>query len=111
VAEAVRYYADQHVPRPVVEGLRRRGIDILTAQEAGRCALPDPDQLTFATSEGRVLVTFDSDFLALHQAGASHVGIAWCPATKYSIGELIQMLVLLHAVVSSDEMRNHVEHL
>ena len=111
MAEVVRYYADQHVPRPVIEGLRRRGIDVLTAQEAGRCALPDPDQLAFAASENRVLVTFDSDFLALHQAGTAHAGIAWCPATKYSIGELIQMLVLLHGVLSADDMRNHVEHL
>jgi len=111
VAEVVRYYADQHVPRPVVEGLRRRGIDVLTAQEAGRCALPDPDQLAFAAAENRVLVTFDPDFLALHQAGTTHAGIAWCPATKYSIGELIQMLVLLHGVLSADDMRNHVEHL
>ena len=48
-------------------GLRRRGIDVLTAQDAGRCGTPDPDQLTFAAAEGRVLVTFDTDFLALHQ--------------------------------------------
>lgn len=111
MAEAVRYYTDQHVPRPVVDGLRRRGIDVLTAQEAGRCGLRDPDQLAFAASENRVLVSFDPDFLALHQAGTAHDGIAWCPAIKYSIGELIQMLVLLHAVIPPDEMRNHVEHL
>ena len=65
MAEVVSYYADQHVPRPVVEGLLRRGIDILTAQEANRCSLPDPDQLAYASSESRVLVTFDVDFLAV----------------------------------------------
>lgn len=111
MAEVIRYYADQHIPRQVIEGLRRRGIDVLTAREAGRCGLPDPDQLAFSLTEGRVLATFDPNFLALHQSGTSHAGIAWCPATKYSIGELIQMLVLLHAVVSPDEMQNHVEYL
>ena len=111
MAEAIRYFADQHLPRPVVDGLRRRGIDVLTAQEAGRCGVPDPDQLAFATAQGRVLVTFDPDFLALHQAGTPHAGIAWCPATKYSIGELIQTLVLVHAALTADEMHNHVEHL
>jgi hypothetical protein len=30
---------------------------------------------------------------------------------KYTIGELVQMLVLLHAVSSSEEMQNRVEHL
>ena len=111
MAEAIRYFADQHVPRPVTDGLSRRGIDVLTAYDAGRCSLPDPDQLAFAAAEGRVLVTFDPDFLALHQAGTPHAGVAWCPATKYGIGELLQLLVLLHAVVSADEMRDHVEYL
>ena len=77
-------------PGPVVEGLRRRGIDIVTAQELGRCGVSDPDQLSFAAGELRVLVSFDTDFLALHQAGNPHAGIAWCPALKYSIGELLQ---------------------
>ncbi len=111
MADVIRYYADQHFPQPVVEGLRRRGIDVLTAQDASRCGHSDSDQLAFATANDRVILSFDTDFLALHHAGTAHAGIAWCPATKYSIGELIQMLVLLHAVVSFDEMREHVEHL
>ncbi len=49
---------DQHFPGPVSRALARRGVDVLTAQEADRCGLPDTDQLTFATANGRVLVTF-----------------------------------------------------
>jgi predicted nuclease of predicted toxin-antitoxin system len=111
VAEPLRFYADQHFPGPVVRGLRRRGLDIVTAQEAGRCGLPDAEQLALATVEERVVVTFDTDFLALHNAGTQHAGIAWCPATKYSIGQLIQMLVLLHGVSDRDDMRNRLEYL
>ncbi|MCI0462584.1 MAG: DUF5615 family PIN-like protein [Gemmataceae bacterium] len=111
MADPVRYYCDQHYPSSVTQGLRQRGIDVLTAQEAGRCGLSDTDQLAFATAEERVMATFDSDFLALHAGGAQHAGIAWCPATKYGIGQLIQMLVLLHAVLDHDQMRNHVEYL
>jgi predicted nuclease of predicted toxin-antitoxin system len=59
---------DQHFPVAVTDGLRRLGIDVLTTQDAGRCGLPDADQLAFAATEGRVMVTFDSDFLALHQS-------------------------------------------
>jgi hypothetical protein len=102
---------DQHIPGPASKGLRRHGIDILTAQDASRCSVPDPDLLAFATAEERVLVTFDSDFLALHQSGVSHMGIAWCPEQKYSIGELIQALLLVHGVLDRDAMRNHVEYL
>jgi hypothetical protein len=111
VAEPVRYYLDQHLYGAVASGLRQHGIDAVTAQDAGRCGLPDPDQLAFATAEGRVMVTFDPDYLALHNSGVAHAGIAWCPATKHSIGELLRLLVLLHAVADRDGMHNRVEYL
>lgn len=71
MAEPIRYYFDQHYPGAVGQGLRQRGIDVLTAQEAGRCGVPDPDQLAFATAEGRVMATFDTDFLALKDGKVS----------------------------------------
>jgi predicted nuclease of predicted toxin-antitoxin system len=111
MADDIRFYADQHYPAPVTAGLLRRGIDVLTAQDASQCGASDMDQLAFASGQGRVLLTFDSDFLALHHSGVSHAGIVWCPATKYGIGPLLQMLVLLHGVVSAAEMVNHLEHL
>jgi hypothetical protein len=111
VAELIRYYMDQHFPGPVTEGLRRRGIDVLTAQEADRCGAADVDQLAFATSAQRVLVSFDSDYLALHRSGFSHAGIAWCPQEKYGVGMLVQLLELLHGTAGRDAMRDHVEYL
>jgi predicted nuclease of predicted toxin-antitoxin system len=58
----VKFYLDEHIPKGVVEGLRRRGLDVLTVQEAGRSGDSDEKQLAFAAREGRVLVTFDDDF-------------------------------------------------
>jgi hypothetical protein len=49
---SVRLYADVHVPRGVIEGLRLRGIGILTAQEDGAAELLDPELLTRATERG-----------------------------------------------------------
>jgi len=57
------------------------------------------------------MLTFDTDYLALHHAGAQHSGIAWCHANKYSIGDLIRVLVLLHGVLSAGELENHLENL
>jgi hypothetical protein len=111
VAEPIRYFMDQHFPSAVSQGLRQRSIDVQTAQEAGRCGEADPDQLAFALSEERVMVTFDSDFLALHLSGATHAGIAWTPQQKYGIGMLVQLLELLHATANRDQMRNRVEYL
>jgi hypothetical protein len=111
VAEPLRFFMDQHFPAPAQPLARRHGVDVLTAQEAGRCGLTDADQLAFATAEERVMATFDSDFLALHQAGVQHAGIVWCPEQKYGIGQLIQAVLLVHGVLDRDSMRNHVEYL
>ncbi len=86
MAEPIRYYMDEHLPAQVTQGLRRLGIDVLTAQEAGRCGLPDPDQLAFATAQERVMVTFDTDYLALHRAGVRHAGSAWTPHRSTNSG-------------------------
>ncbi len=111
MAEPVRYYFDQHYPSPVAKALRHRGINVLTAQEAGRCGFSDSEQLQFGTANERVIVTFDADYLALHASGVQHAGIAWSPMMKYSIGQLIFMLVLLHAVLDLEDMKNRVEYL
>lgn len=95
----------------VARALRGHGIDVLTAQDAGRCTLPDSDQLAFATANERVVVTFDTDYLALHQSGIQHAGIAWCPQQKHNVGQLSQALLLVHGVLDRDSMRNHVEYL
>lgn len=75
MAEPVQFFMDQHFPGPVSRALRRHGIDVLTAHDAGRCGLSDADQLAFALVDQRVIATFDTDFLALHQSGVKHAGI------------------------------------
>ena len=43
----------------VVRGLRSRGIDLVTAAEAGMIRRTDKDHLSFATAQGRVLYSFN----------------------------------------------------
>lgn len=111
MAEPIHFFMDQHFPASVSNGLRGHGVDALTAQDAGRCGMSDAEQLAFATEQGRVMATFDTDFLVLHQSGIPHEGIVWCPEQKYGIGQLIQALLLVHGVLDRDAMRNHVEYL
>lgn len=77
-------YLDECVDRPVAEALRRRGFDVLTALDAARGADPDDEQLDYATSLGRVLLTYNrGDFRRLHavyaQTGRQHGGIVIVP--------------------------------
>ena len=45
-----KLYMDEHVPSAITEGLRRRGVDVLTAQEDGRTGEDDPELLDRASA-------------------------------------------------------------
>jgi predicted nuclease of predicted toxin-antitoxin system len=111
VSEAVRYYLDEHVDPAVAHALRRLGIDVLTTAEAGRLSDDDSAQLAFATTEGRVMVTFDRDYLDRHSVGTPHAGIAFAWPTRRSIGYLVQALELIHGVYTADDMLCRLEYL
>ena len=59
---SVGFYADVHVPGPVILQLRLRDVDILAATEEGTNGLPDEELLLLATSLDRVTVTQDIRF-------------------------------------------------
>ena len=111
MAEAISFYFDEHVPWAVANGLRQRGIDILTVQEAGRTGLSDAEQLAFARAQGRVTMTHDTDFLELAANGIEHAGLTFCYLTKYPPGALLQALLIVHGAMTAEEMLNHVEYL
>jgi predicted nuclease of predicted toxin-antitoxin system len=69
-------YADEDFPFPAVEELRRLGHDVITAQEDGRTATPDPDVLARAHNLGRAVVTYNRrHYERLDRQGAPHIGI------------------------------------
>ncbi len=110
MADRIRYYMDEHVPRAVTDGLRRRGVDALTVQAAGTLGADDERQLEYASQEGRVIVTQDADFLRLHSTGHQHRGIVYVPQ-RTSIGDIIRGLMLIHDVLDPEEIKGHVEFL
>jgi hypothetical protein len=56
---------DVHVPASITAGLRRREVDVLTAQADDDSRLPDDILLERVTALGRALVTQDEDLLAI----------------------------------------------
>lgn len=107
--EQISFYLDEHIHRAVADGLRHRGVNVLTVQEAGKTGVSDHEQLGFAMSQQRVMATMDSDFLLLASEGVLHAGIAYANPQR-SIGELIGSLMLVHNVLTSADMMNHVEY-
>jgi hypothetical protein len=56
---------DHHRHSAITEGVRRRGIDCLTAEEDGTTRLADDRLLQRASDLGRVMVSQDDDLLAI----------------------------------------------
>jgi len=110
VAGRIKFYMDEHVPPTVTEGLRRRGVDVLTAQEAQKLAASDEEHLAFARAQERAIFTQDADFLRLHAAGIVHAGIAYAPQ-QTPVGDMIRGLVLIAEVLEPSDMADQVEFL
>src|ERR1035441_7456814 len=82
---SVGLYADVHVPGPAIQQLRRRGVDVLAATEAGTHEMPDHELLALATSLQRVMVTHRiSGFACWRRIGSERDGglLAWCLPTS-----------------------------
>src|SRR5437588_10915603 len=107
----IRFHLDENADPDVVEGLRRLGANVTTAQEAGLLRASDEEHLEFARGEERVIFTQDADFLRLHAAGVQHAGIAYCHPQSRSIGQVIHGLALIWETLDPPDMRNRVEFL
>jgi predicted nuclease of predicted toxin-antitoxin system len=58
----MKFLADMGISMTVVQALREQGYDAVHLREQGLQQLPDPEILTKAKREGRIILTFDLDF-------------------------------------------------
>ncbi len=113
----LRLYLDEDsMDQDLVHALRARGVDVVTALDAGMIERADEEHLRWATAEDRVLYSFNvGDFYQLHTSflasGVAHAGIILAPQQRFSIGEQLRRLLRLAATYSPEEMRNRVEFL
>ena len=50
----IKFYLDEHVPKAVAMGLKRRGVDVVTVVEAGSRGATDEEHLERAMARGQV---------------------------------------------------------
>lgn len=79
--------------------------------DVGLLSATDEQHLSFADSQGRIVVTYDTDFLHLHQVGTPHAGIVYSVPGRRTIGYLVRALCLMRDCLSAEEMRGKVEFL
>jgi len=107
----IRFHLDEHISAHIAAGLRRRGIDVTTAADAGLIGATDAAHLEFAASSRRVVVTQDGDFLRLHAQGVPHAGVAYCQQRSMSLGEMLRRVVLIHDLLAPEEITGRIEFL
>ncbi|MEX0802413.1 MAG: DUF5615 family PIN-like protein [Candidatus Binatia bacterium] len=109
----IQLYADENVDDRIIRGLRLRGIDIITAVEAGMTGKADAEQLSYASLNSRVLLTSDQDFIEMHprwiREGRQHAGIIYYSQYHVTVGTCIWGVKLVLDVLSPEEMQNHLE--
>jgi predicted nuclease of predicted toxin-antitoxin system len=107
----IRFHLDENCDPRIATGLRLHGVDVTTTPEAGLLHASDAEQVAFAATQARVIVTQDTDFIRIIAAGTEAPGVAFYSADNSSIGQLIRDLLLIWEVLEPEEMRNRVEFL
>ena len=112
---AVPLYMDHHVKAAVTNGLRSRGVDVITSAEDGTAESGDYEILARATQQGRAVFTQDDDFLSIaHEwlaKGREFAGLVYAHQLAITIGQAIRDLELIATVLEPDEMKNRIEFL
>jgi predicted nuclease of predicted toxin-antitoxin system len=106
----IRFHLDDMHPA-VATGLRRRSIEVSTTPESRLLEASDEEQLLFAISEQRVLVTRDHDFFALAGMVEQHPGIVFARQGRRMIGPTVLSLAHLHRATTAEQMINRIEFL
>jgi hypothetical protein len=90
-------YADEHIVFGLVQALRQRGMDVVRVQDHEREQTDDSDLLDEALSDERVMLTNDTDFLALAAVRVARqqqfAPIFFWPQQCRSIGQLVQSII------------------
>ncbi len=111
----IRIYADESAGVAIAEGLKRRGLEAVSARDVGNLGLTDEEQLIYSGKENATIFTHDTDFLQIAarwlNEGKTHQGIIYCHQKRYSIGECVRKLRMLTSLLSSEDMVNHIEFL
>ena len=97
---SAKLYADENVPRLLVDALRRLGHDVLTCSEAGNAGqrVPDEEVLRFATMHERAVLTMNRrDFFRLDRTMRNHAGIVACTEDADCGGQAARVHALIAA--------------
>ena len=107
-------YMDVHVPMGVTQGLRRRRIDVRTAQDDAADRMADEQLLERATLLGRILLSQDVDYLEIaarwQRHGIAFRGMLFVPQGT-PIGRIVEDVEICLAGLTAEEFMSRLVHL
>ncbi len=116
----MRLLLDEQLAPTIVEQLKARGHDVVSASEAGLAGVADGQVLSSAARDRRAVVTNNiEDFRPLHadylKTGTIHYGIVLVPTGKYSLrrdqlGPLVIALNELLVQLPADDALRDMEY-
>ena len=110
----IHLYFDEDVSAGIVENLRTRGFDVLSARDADTLGKSDDDQMLYAVSLHRAVVTHNRvDFEKQHtkflESGMKHHGVII--ARRRRDAEVVSKLLALLDSVTAEEMQNQLRYI
>ena len=108
----MRIYADENIERSIVDGLRRRGIEVFSARELGYLGKSDEFHIKKASEIKAIILTHDIDFLRItSNQEVKHDGIIFAHPKNVSVGQCIRGIELITSILTDRDMENHIEFL
>ncbi len=111
----LKLYMDNHVPRAITNGLRLRGVDVITVFEDQAHEFDDSLLLDRATELGYVLFTQDDDLLTEAQyrqkSGQAFAGVIYAHQRRVSVGQCVRDLELIATLGEESDVRDRVTFL
>jgi predicted nuclease of predicted toxin-antitoxin system len=105
-------YMDVHVPLPITRGLRRRGVDVLTAQDDGTTRSSDADLLRRSHQLHRLLFSQDEDLVVeavrCQRAGEPSATVVFARQLDLSIGRCIADLEALAKAALPEDAEDQI---
>jgi uncharacterized protein with PIN domain len=109
------YMDEDSLDEDLTHALRAAGFDVVRTSETGRRSAIDDDQLAFATSQGRIIVTANQrDYARLHQQwvriGRNHAGIIIRVQTR-DVGAELRAFQRLAGALTQGDVKDQVVYL
>jgi hypothetical protein len=109
---SVPLYFDHNIDIAILNGLRNRGIDVLSAREDGFDRADDRLLLARSSALKRLLFTNDTDFLRIaaemQASSEAFSGIAFASQRGTVVSQIIDDLELIASALSLEDLENRV---